>query len=176
MAKLTEQKKLFCKEYLIDLNGTQAAIRAGYSEKTAQEQSSRLLSTVIIQDFIRDLSKARNDELDYSAKDVLKRHIEIDEMDVADILDDQGNMRAIKDWPKSWRTTISGIDLTKTLDNEGMATVISKIKWPDKLKNIELLGKHVNVQAYGANIMGLGDEEITSLRVEVIDARSDKRK
>jgi len=39
----------FVEEYLVDLNGTQAAIRAGYSAKTAQEQSSRLLSNVIVQ-------------------------------------------------------------------------------------------------------------------------------
>ena len=49
MAKeLSDKQAAFVKEYLIDLNATQAAIRAGYSEKTAQEQSSRLLSNVII--------------------------------------------------------------------------------------------------------------------------------
>ena len=48
MAKrqLSEQRQRFVDEYLIDLNGTQAAIRAGYSVKTAQEQASRLLSNV----------------------------------------------------------------------------------------------------------------------------------
>ncbi|WP_198585325.1 terminase small subunit, partial [Escherichia coli] len=41
MAKLTDKQELFAREYLKDLNGTQAAIRAGYSEKTANEQASR---------------------------------------------------------------------------------------------------------------------------------------
>lgn len=45
---LSEQRKRFVDEYLIDLNGTQAAIRAGYSPKTAQEQASRLLSNVMV--------------------------------------------------------------------------------------------------------------------------------
>jgi phage terminase small subunit len=44
--KLTEQQMLFVKEYIVDFNGTQAAIRAGYSEKTAAEQASRLLKNV----------------------------------------------------------------------------------------------------------------------------------
>ena len=44
MAKLTEKQKRFVEEYLIDLNATQAAIRAGYSPKTAAEQGSQLLS------------------------------------------------------------------------------------------------------------------------------------
>lgn len=50
--ELTDKQKKFCDEYLVDLNGTQAAIRAGYSEKTAQEQSSRLLSNVIAKNYI----------------------------------------------------------------------------------------------------------------------------
>lgn len=48
VAKLNDKQQAFVREYLIDRNATQAAIRAGYSEKTAQEQSSRLLSNVII--------------------------------------------------------------------------------------------------------------------------------
>lgn len=50
---MTPKQERFVQEYLIDLNATQAAIRAGYSKKTAQEQSSRLLSNVIIADAIK---------------------------------------------------------------------------------------------------------------------------
>lgn len=57
MNKLTIKQERFVEEYLIDLNATQAAIRAGYSVKTAQEQSSRLLSNVIIQNAVQS---ARN--------------------------------------------------------------------------------------------------------------------
>ena len=52
---LTEKQKRFAEEYLIDLNATQAAIRAGYSAKTANEQGSRLLANVSIQ---KAISKA----------------------------------------------------------------------------------------------------------------------
>lgn len=52
MAELSEKQKRFVLEYLIDLNATQAAIRAGYSEKTAQEQGSRLLSNVMVSEAI----------------------------------------------------------------------------------------------------------------------------
>ena len=57
MANLTPKQQRFVEEYLIDLNATQAAIRAGYSEKTAQEQSSRLLSNVMVQEVVQ---KAKN--------------------------------------------------------------------------------------------------------------------
>lgn len=50
--KLTAKQKRFADEYLIDLNGTQACIRAGYSPKTASEQSSRLLTNVNVKEYI----------------------------------------------------------------------------------------------------------------------------
>jgi phage terminase small subunit len=57
---LNAKQERFCHEYIIDLNATQAAIRAGYSEKTAQEQSSRLLSNVIIQKKINEAKENRS--------------------------------------------------------------------------------------------------------------------
>jgi phage terminase small subunit len=55
---LTPKQQRFCQEYLIDLNGTQAAIRAGYSKKTANEQSSQLLAKLNIQ---TEISKIRDE-------------------------------------------------------------------------------------------------------------------
>lgn len=49
---MTDKQARFCEEYMIDLNATQAAIRAGYSPKTAQEQSARLLSNVTIHFYV----------------------------------------------------------------------------------------------------------------------------
>ena len=49
---LTDKQKRFCEEYLIDLNATQAAIRAGYSPKTAEQTASRLLRNVNVQEYI----------------------------------------------------------------------------------------------------------------------------
>lgn len=51
-AKLTEKQQRFVEEYLIDLNATQAAIRAGYSAKTADQQGSRMLANVKVQQAI----------------------------------------------------------------------------------------------------------------------------
>lgn len=64
MAKLTEKQKLFVSEYLIDLNATQAAIRAGYSEKTARSQGQRLLTNVDIKTYIDEqLEKIHNEKI-----------------------------------------------------------------------------------------------------------------
>lgn len=150
MAKLTDKQELFAREYLKDLNATQAAIRAGYSAKTAQEQASRLLSNVMVQSRISELKAERNEEVGIDAAYVLKRLVEIDQMDVLDILLPNGELKPIKDWPKTWRTTLSGMDVTEMAgDDPGF---LKKIKWPDKVKNLELLGKHVTVQAFKENV------------------------
>ena len=61
MDKLSDKQIRFCEEYLIDLNATQAAIRTGYSKKTAKEQASRLLTNVNVSEYIAELqSEVRN--------------------------------------------------------------------------------------------------------------------
>ncbi|POW56410.1 terminase small subunit [Candidatus Pantoea alvi] len=147
---LTDKQEMFCREYLIDLNATQAAIRAGYSEKTSSEQGARLLANVSVQNRISELKAQRNDRIDVDADYVLKRLFEIDQMDVLDILLANGELKPIKDWPKVWRTTLSGMDVTEMAGEA--AGLLKKIKWPDKVKNLELLGKHVTVQAFKDNV------------------------
>lgn len=61
MVKLTKKHELFAEEYLTDLNATQAAIRAGYSKKTANEQGARLLANVSIQKYIKEQLKIRQE-------------------------------------------------------------------------------------------------------------------
>ena len=72
MPKLTEKQKRFCEEYLIDLNATQAAIRAGYSAKTAEQTAARLLRNVKVQKYISQLQKEQSDRTGITADTVLK--------------------------------------------------------------------------------------------------------
>jgi phage terminase small subunit len=80
--KLNPKQKRFVEEYLIDLNATQAAIRAGYSNKTAQEQSSRLLSNVMVQAGIQEAMKERSKRTEITADRVLQElaHIAFDDV------------------------------------------------------------------------------------------------
>lgn len=145
---LTDKQDMFCREYLIDLNATQAAIRAGYSEKTAPTIACENLIKPNVQERIAQLKAERNEQVSIDAAYVLKRLVEIDQMDVLDILNDSGDLKPISDWPSVWRTTLSGLDIQAMSSEEGTAALMKKIKWPDKVKNLELLGKHVTVQAF----------------------------
>ena len=147
---LTDKQEMFCREYLIDLNATQAAIRAGYSKNSANEQGAQNLAKLSIAQRIIELKAERNGRVEVDADYVLRRLVEIDEMDVLDILLANGELKPIAQWPKVWRTTLSGMDVTEMAGDA--AGLLKKIKWPDKVKNLELLGKHVTVQAFKDNV------------------------
>lgn len=155
-AKLTSKQEMFCLEYLIDLNATQAAIRAGYSEKTAQRIASENLSKPLIQERIDTLMRARSIRVNVDAQYVLERLYSIDQMDFMDILNDDMSFKSVSQWPKIWRQYISSFDIAEMFEHKGdekvLVGILKKIKWPDKVKNLELLGKHVSVKAFEKEI------------------------
>lgn len=174
---LTPKQQRFVHEYLIDLNGTQAAIRAGYSAKTANEQASRLLTNVSVRAAIEAAQVERSQATKIDAAYVLSRLVEIDQMDVLDILADDMSIKPIHQWPKVWRQYLAGFDVSELFEGRGdereMVGFLKKLKWPDKVKNLELLGKHVGVNAFRENVHTehSGSIEITGLTDEQLDAR-----
>ena len=160
MANLTPKQQRFVEEYLIDLNATQAAIRAGYSEKTAKSIGQENLTKPDIQKAIEEAQNKRQEQTQIDAAYVLKRLVEIDQMDVLDIMDDQMKIRPVNEWPKVWRQYVVNLENLELSDGEGC---FKKIKWPDKVKNLELLGKHVSVGAFKDKIEHSGKLEIQSL-------------
>lgn len=149
---LTAMQEAYAQEYTkCPENQTQAAINAGFSPNTAAVKASVMMRDERIQKRIAELMEERNKRLRVSADYVLLRLVEIDQMDVIDILKDDGTLKPIREWPKIWRTTLSGFDLSSTIMNmneDSIETILKKIKWPDKVKNLELIGKHVDVNAF----------------------------
>jgi len=152
---LNEKQKRFVEEYLVDLNATQAAIRAGYAERSAHVTGAKLLRNAKVAEAVAEAKHSRTERAQINADYVLSRLVEIDQMDVADILQADGSLKAIQDWPKVWRQYIAGMDLAEMFEGRGdereMVGILKKIKWPDKLKNLELLGKHIDVSAFREN-------------------------
>ncbi|MFH2379765.1 terminase small subunit [Morganella morganii] len=167
---LNDKQEMFCREYLVDLNATQAAIRAGYSDKTANRIAAQLLSKLDIGKRIQELKSERGERLAIDADYVLQRLVEIDQMDVADILLSNGEIKPIKDWPKVWRITLSGIDVTEIAGDT--AGLLKKIKWPDKVKNLELLGKHISVQAFREQVKN--EHDVVGTLSDLMDELSSK--
>lgn len=161
---LTAMQEAYCQSYIkTPENQSQAAIDAGFSPNTAHVKASKMMRDERIQKRIAELMEERNKRNRVSADYVLMRLVEIDQMDVLDILNDDGGMKPIAEWPKVWRTSLSAMDIAtiKTtqaslqkengeadLSVEDVEHILKKVKWPDKVKNLELIGKHVDVNAF----------------------------
>src|SRR4051812_27986220 len=92
---LTPKQQRFVEEYLIDLNATQAAIRSGYSPKTACEQGSRLLANVKVQSAIAEGRKKLAEKAGISTERVLKEYGRLAFLDIRKAFDENGNLRPV---------------------------------------------------------------------------------
>lgn len=146
MPKLTDKQKRFCEEYLIDLNATQAAIRAGYKEKTAYAQGQRLLKKVEAQEYLQKLMDERSQRTEITADRVLQELAAIafsDRTAIAQI-EDGGivTFTPTDQLDKDAKKTISGIENGK---------YGTKVTTYDKVKALELIGKHLGMFTSGAD-------------------------
>ena len=162
---LTNQQRIFADTYLAsdDFNGTAAYLIAypNAKAKGAEASASRLLRHVKVNAYIMQSMEERSKTTKVNADYVLKRLVEIDQMDALDILEDDGSLKPIREWPKVWRTYLSGIDVVETNVDDGVMGMLKKVKWPDKTKNLELIGKHIDVQAFKERV-GLDlNEDVT---------------
>lgn len=168
MSKLTDKQELFCREYLVDLNAMRAVARAGY--KLHGGNAFRLMQKPEVKKRIAELMEERNEVLNITSDYVLRRLEEIDKLDIADILDSEGNLLAVGDWPPVWRQSVAAVEITQTRSSGETSSCLKKVKLPDKLKNLELLGKHTNVSAFRdrLELTGKGGREL------VISVRKDE--
>lgn len=168
---LTAKQQRFVAEYLIDLNQTQAAIRAGYSEKTAAEQASRLLTNVKVSEAVQAAMKARSDRTEIDADWVLKRLARDATADLADLYNENGTLKAVHEWPMAWRTgLVAGIDTVQERDGEDpdgnpVYATVRKVKLLDRTKLVELIGKHVDVGAFKDKIEHSGEIKTPELKL-----------
>jgi len=150
---MNARERLFVVEYLKDLNATQAAIRAGYSEKTARQQGTRLLSKAVIAEAIATGVAKRSERVKLDADFLLQRLADELFADIADIYNDDGSLKPIREWPLVWRTgLVAGIEVEEIWEGQGeeraQVGVLRKVKISDRVKRLDLFGKHVDVQAW----------------------------
>lgn len=184
MAKLNDRQKRFCDEYLIDLNATQAAIRAGYSEKTAEQTASRLLTNVKVQEYIEKRKKDRIERTEITQDDVLKElaiiafstatdYAEVIEKDL--MVEVDGKLIPALDaagQPIKYKT-VEPILTEKLTEEQKKALSVVKsgkfgieIKPYDKTKALELLGKHLGLFEDRVHLSGEVNNPMANLTTE----------
>ena len=139
-AKLTEKQQRFVDEYLIDLNATQAAIRAGYSVKTANEQGSQNLAKLSIQQAIAEQMAERSKRTGINQDRVVLELAKIALVKMTDIVDSQGRIKS--DASPDDLACIESVKYKESESDTG-SSVEREVKIASKLKALELLGKHL---------------------------------
>ncbi len=146
---LTDKQRRFVEEYLVDLNATQAAIRAGYSKKTARAVGSENLTKPDIQAAVAEAQQARSERTKIDADWVLARLADEADADLADLYDENGGLKPITEWPLVWRQgLVAGLNVDEEFKDGEKLGQVTKIKLSDRIKRVELIGKHVDVQAF----------------------------
>lgn len=163
MGQLHNKKwEISCQTYVLERTTKTEAYKRGFpsaakmKQDTVYVRASELFKRKRIQARVVELQEEKNkvamEEFDVDATYILRRLVEVDQMDISDILDNTDTLRPVSEWPKVWRQFISAFDIEEIFAGRGddrlSIGLLKKIKWPDKLRALEMLGKHIDVSAF----------------------------
>ena len=158
--KLTAKEQRFCEEYLIDLNGTQAAIRAGYSEKSAKEIASQNFTKLHIQAYIESKQKELFLQIGISQERILKEYAAIAFADIRKLFDADGRLLPIQQIPDDIAKVLASVEVDELwgFDKEGKVRIgdTKKIKLIDKLGALNSLAKYFGMITEKVEVAGKG--------------------
>lgn len=151
--KLDQREQRFVEEYLVDLDPKRAALNAGYSKTTAASKAYQWVSNGKVKphvfDAVREAQAARSEQTGIDAAWVLNRLAAEADADLADLYDEDGALRPVHEWPDIWRKgLVAGLDVEEIRADGAVIGHVRKLKLSDRIKRIELIGKHVDVQAF----------------------------
>lgn len=150
MNKATDRIELFCRAYIVDLNGKKAAIAAGYSKKTAEVQASQLLRKLKVKARVAELQKEQTDKLDITAARVLKELAKMAFLDPRKFFHANGSLKSVNELDDNTAASLAGIEHEKLFEHFGKGQAketgtTTKIKIADKGINLERLGRHLKL-------------------------------
>ena len=141
---LTPKQRRFVAEYLVDLNATAAARRAGYSVKTADRIGPELLGKTCVSEAIQAAIQDRQRRTEITQDMVLRETAKLAFFDVRKMFGKNGKPLDISELDADTAAALVGLDVQDVADSAGeYAGFIKKYKMADKLKALELLGKHL---------------------------------
>jgi phage terminase small subunit len=170
---LTPKQAAFVREYLVDLNQTKAAERAGYPSKSAATQGSRLFRNVQVRAEIDKALSRRAARVEVTADEVLRELKRIGLSDIRQAYTEGGRLKGIHEMPEDVARAIGGVETEELFEGEGRdrerAGDTVKVKFWPKVQALELLGKHLKMFTDKTEVSG---EDGGPLRVSVNINRS----
>ena len=170
---LTPKQSLFVKEYLVDLNATQAAIRAGYSAKTAQAIGTENLAKPLIRAAIDSAMKKRAEKTEFNADRVLKEIERVATVDPISLFNEDGTMKQISDIPEDVRRAIASVEVIETFEWEGEGKQRKRV-WTGYIKKVKLVPKNESLNMAGRHFKMFTD--VLDVNVNDLAAALDKAK
>lgn len=147
------RQRRFVENYLLDPNGTQAAIRAGYSERTARVQATKLLTIPAIRRELLSREKRREEVVGIDAAWLLNRLALMAAVEISDLFDSAGNLLPPSSFPSGAQALVSSIDVFEQIDKDGNITGRTRrVRFESRTKVLELIGKHFQIGAWRENI------------------------
>ena len=141
--KLTPKQAEFVRQYLVDLNATQAAIRAGYSEKTAYRIGAELLQKTSVAEAIAAAQAKREQRTEITADRVVAELAKIAFADPRELMEwgpEGVKLKDSADLTEGQAAAIAGVSENITQNGSSL-----KLKRHDKVKALELLGRHLGM-------------------------------
>ena len=168
--KLSIQQRLFCAEYLVDMKAAPAAERAGFSAS----RGTALMKRPDIRQYIAHLMEKRAERLLVNQNNVLSELSAIGFSDIRNLFDADGRMRSVTDLDDSTAHALRSFKVEETEGENGRVTRTVEIRFNDKLKALQLAGKHLGMfveehhHTVDADYTGLSDEELVKQALQVL--------
>ena len=171
---------MFASEYAKSFNAKESAIKAGYRRHSASVIGSQLLTKPKIQDLIRLKTSKRMERVELTGDFVLKELVNVAGLDMKDALDDNGNMLSVNEMPEHVTKAMQSIEINENHTTSGQFVgYTKKIKLWDKIKALEMLGKHLRLWADRVEVTAapdllealeqMGNERGLPIEAEVIE-------
>lgn len=162
LKKLSQKQAMFVSEMLVDGNATQAAIRAGYSAKTARQQGALNMANAAIASEIAKRQTKRLERNEVSADRVLAKLAAIAFHDVRRAFDDAGNLKPLDQIDDDTRAALI-VEVAQGFDQDGNPVQTRKTKFACKLAALDKLGRHLGLFQDRLKISGDAENPIKVL-------------
>lgn len=160
MGKESAKAAKFVAEYLVDLNATQAAIRAGYAPGSAAVTGCKLLRTAKVKSAVAAAMAERQRRTAITQDAVLEELWRVAKSDLAKAFDKDGCLLPIHEMPEEARAALAGLETEELFEGKGEERVQTgqsrKVKHWDKVKALELVGKHLGMFKEKVEMSGEG--------------------
>jgi phage terminase small subunit len=147
--ELTPKQAEFVRQYLVDLNGAEAARRAGYRGKYHDRIAYQLMQEPMIRDAIQEAMDKRSQRTEINADTILREVLKLATSDLRKLFDENGSLLPVDQWPDEAAISIQAVEVDEIWEWEDKKRVqvgeTKKVKFWDKVKALELLGKHLKL-------------------------------